>query len=253
MRVHMWLMAVIFLLVFVPARAASGEIPLLVGVEAYYPPFAFLDSKGELTGFDVDLSRALCEQMKRPCEVRAFPFQELPGLVQSGGILMAVAGMGATPERMDVMDFSDRYYRSRSIYIGRPQSVTISPEGLRGKKIGAQSGTMQGAYVLEHWKGTAEISLGNYDELLGWLKQGRIDVALIDGLPGYEFLKSAEGAAFEVIGEALSADTGLSVARIAVRKGNRELLDALNAAIGAVRRNGIYDTINRKYFDYSIY
>lgn len=242
----------LLIMLLFPGMARAGDEPLAIGVEAYYPPFTFLDKSGSLVGFDVGIANALCAEMKRPCDVKAYSFEELPELLSSGTISLIVAGMGSTPQREETMDFSDRYYRSRSIYIGRP-NAGLNIEDLAGKRIGAQEGTLQAEFLQKTWGEKSEIVLAPYETILGWLQEGRVDLVLLDGLPGYEFLKTPNGSAYEVLGEPLSADTGMSVARMAVRKGDKALLDAVNAAIASIRRNGVYDAINRAFFDYSIY
>lgn len=238
----------------VPAPAAAApESPVRVGVEDFYPPFALTDAQGRHTGFDHDMAEALCLAMERPCEFTVLPFDALLTAMRRGELDMVVAGLGPSDERREYMDFTDSYYRSRSIYIGRPGHASISREGLKGKKIGTQVDTMQAAFLRDQWDGVAEIVLASYEEILNKLCSGDLDVILVDGLPGYDFLKSERGRAFETLTDPLPPDKLLSHARIGVRKGDKHLREDINKAIAHIRLNGDYDRITRKYFAFSIY
>lgn len=234
--------------------APGDAAPLVrVGVEDFYPPFALTDVQGRHTGFDHEVAEALCLAMERPCEFTVLPFDDLLAAMQRGELDMIVASLAPSDERRAYMDFTDSYYRSRSIYIGRPNHTFISKEGLKGKKIGTQVDTMQAAFLRDQWGDVAEIVLASYEEILDKLCSGEVDVILVDGLPGYDFLKSERGRAFETLADPLPPDKLLSHARIGVRKGDDHLRETVNKAIARIRLNGDYDRITRKYFAFSIY
>lgn len=230
----------------------AGAESLRIGVQDVYPPFSFIDDDGNRTGFDVEISRALCAEMETDCTVKAYPFDELIPLLQENKLDIVVAGMFATPERQAVVSFTDPYYHSLSIYVAAPGTI-LSNEGLQNKKLGAQIGSAQAAYAQKRWNGIAIIKMMTYQNLLAALQNGSVDVILLEGLPGYDFLLSDDGKAFDVIGEALPPEELDSSSRIAVRRGNDVLRAKLNAALADIRLNGEYDKVNRLYFDYSIY
>lgn len=240
-------------LLWSPASASTQKnAPLKVGLEDYYPPFALTDETGRHSGFDHEVGEALCLALNRPCDMVVLPFDDLLAAMRRGELDMLIAGLAPSEERREYMDFTNGYYRSRSIYIGKP-GQKISVEGLRGKKIGAQVDTMQASLLMEHWGNVADVRLSSYEEVLNKLCSGELDVALVDGLPGYDFLKSEAGSEFEVLDDPLPPNTLLSEAHIGVRKGDDELREALNKAIVQIRLNGEYDRITRKYFAFSIY
>ena len=245
--------ACLLALLWFPAFAAAEEhAPLKVGLEDYYPPFALTDETGRHSGFDHEIGEALCNALSRPCDMVVLPFDDLLAAMRRGELDMLIDGLAPSADRLEYMDFTDSYYRSRSIYIGRP-GQTIDVEGLRGKKIGSQIDTLQGRFLQEHWGNVADVTLLSYEEVLGKLYSGELDVALVDGLPGYAFLKSEQGSEFVVLDDPLPPNTLLSEARIGVRKGDDKLREALNKAIVHIRLNGEYDRITRKYFAFSIY
>ncbi|MDD3312445.1 transporter substrate-binding domain-containing protein [Pseudodesulfovibrio sp.] len=235
-----------------PALADGG---LRIATEGAYPPFNYMDELGEPAGFDVDIARALCEAMGRPCTVLVDAWGQLiPGL-EAGRYDMVVASMAETPERSRLVDFSHYYYRSRSSFVADPGREFIqTPGGLADKSLAAQAGTAQAGYLRRTYGATSKIVLtATLAETLGLLEDGRVDAALVDSLAAFRFLQTDKGARFDFVGVPLPADDPSSTARIAVRKGNRELLDAIDSAIKTIRQDGTYDRINRKYFPFSIY
>lgn len=235
--------------------AADGGAPLRVAVEVPYPPFAMLDKRGNAAGFDVDIARALCEELKRDCVIRPMSFSGIIPAIVAEEIDFAVAGIGATEERSRLVDFTERYYRSLSIYVARKGSVrSLFPDDLKGLRIGAQQDSAQEIHVRRNFKDVAEVvPVVSQEMALHMLADGRLDLALVDGLGGYAYLKTEAGAALETVGEPLSDDDSLKDARIAVSKKQPELRDALDQALMNLRRSGEYGRINRRYFNFNIY
>ncbi len=233
-------------------KKASNSPALRVGLEEHYPPMAFRDDQGRHTGFEHDLAAALCKQINAKCEFVIGSFDDVLRRMSSGELDIMIAGLAALDERRQTMDFTECYYRSRTVYVGRP-GITISPEGLRGKKLGAQSGSIQLDYLNIYWSETAEIVSAPFEDVIGMLVNGEVDVILADALVCYDFLKSKAGLDFEILGDPLQIDDVLSHARIGVRKNSPELVASLDKALMALRLNGEYNRITRKYFAFSIY
>lgn len=248
------LLAAALTLLCLPAPGQAQEnAPLKVGLEDYYPPFALIDEEGRHSGFDHEIAEALCAAMQRPCELVVLPFEELLAAMRRGELDLVVDGLAASEERRQYMDFSDSYYRSRSIYIGPPGRVEISARGLRGKKLGAQKDTIQSRYAQSQWGDVAEVELDSYEGILDRLHAGELDAVLVDGLPGYAFLKSERGGSFELLADPMPPDLLFSYGHIGMRQHDDALREAVNKAIAQIRMNGEYDRISRKYFAFSIY
>jgi ABC-type amino acid transport substrate-binding protein len=234
---------------------AREELPFLrVAVDTPNPPFAVLDKRGNVSGFDVDITYALCTELKRTCIIKPMAFEGIISAIVAEEVDIAVAGMGVTEERLRLVDFTDKYYRSLSLYIGRRGVVRgLSPEELKGLRIGAQRDTIQEQYLRQHFKNTATIvPVATQDTALNMASNGQLDLVLVDGLGGYAFLKTEAGAVLEIFGDPL-ADANMTSACIAVSKKQPELRDAINHALQTLRRNGEYGKINRKYFNFNIY
>ena len=237
------------------AWGKDGYPPLRVAVDAPYPPFAMVDKRGNLSGFDVDIANALCAELKRTCVIKAVPFDDIiPGIV-AGNIDIGIAGMGVTEERLKHVDFTDKYFRSLTIYIERKGTVhSLTPEGLKGLRIGAQAGTMQEKYLRANFNATSTIvTEPNHDTVLTMLSKGELDLVLVDGLAGYAFLKTEAGDGLETVGGPLESADIMDSSCIAVSKKQPELRESINKAIQDLRRSGEYGKINRKYFDFNVY
>ncbi len=238
--------------------AMAGEMKKVrVGTEGAYPPFNFVDSDGVLKGFDVDISKALCDKMKVECE---FVAQDWDGIIPA---LMAkkydaiIASMSITEERMKKVDFTDKYYNSKAQFIMKKGAghSDVSPAGMKGKVIGAQSSTTHSSYLEDVYK-DSEIKLyGTQDEANADLAAGRLDAILADSIILYEWtIKTEDGKCCEFVGEGIDAEKWFGKgAGIAIRKDDGELKAMLNKALAEIIADGTYKAINDKYFPFSIY
>ncbi len=259
MRKIFFFLAFLVQLLALPTFSQAGQAPLRVAVDSPYPPFAFENENGELTGFDVDVARALCAQLKRECSIVDFDFDEIIPAIVEGKLDIAIAGMGATEERRKLVDFTDSYFRSHSIFVEKHGNIS-TPDGkmtiqtLKGKKVGAQAGTLQEQYLRDTYGDAITIiAAESSDAAFDDLKKGATDILLLDGLAGYSYLKSPEGNGLETIGDPINPTGDGVFSRIVVSKKLPELREALNKGIKTLRRNGEYGKINRKYFDFDIY
>lgn len=232
---------------------AFAKAPVLrLAIDAPYPPFAYTDPQtGKLTGFDYDIAQAVCREMGRECDIQVVPFDNIIPEIVAGKIDIGVAGMAKTPEREQKVLFSDKYFRSSSVFLEIPGTNTISKEGLKGKKIGVQSKTTQEIYLRETYGDIAEIvPLTSFDNIIDATIDKTIDVAFIDGLPGYAFLKTEKGEKLDIVGEPVKLGSGSC---IVLGKSLTKERDAINKAIQTIRKSGEYDVLNRKYFEFNVY
>jgi arginine/ornithine transport system substrate-binding protein len=237
--------------------AATDAGPLRIGVQNERPPFSFSDDEGELQGFDVEIAWALCAVLQAECQLLPFEFTALlPGL-EDGRIDAAVASVSITEERLQRVDFTDKYYQASNRFVARRGTVSdITPSGLTGKTIGVKRGTIHDRYLSDQLASTADIRRYGYsDEIFIDLALGRLDLTFADNITLSEsFLKTDLGAEFDFVGPALSDPQWFGRGEgIAVRKGDHELLARLNQALRQIRADGTYEEIRTKYFDYDIY
>jgi len=239
------------------AATASAET-LKIGTEGAYPPFNYQDSAGKLGGFDVEIGLALCEKMKVECEVVAQDWDGIiPGLIAKK-YDMIIASMFITEERKKQVAFTDPYYLAAMTHAAAKNSgiTDFTNEGMKGKAIGAQSGTTQADYVAAVYP-DADIKLyPTQDEVNLDMANGRLDLQVGDMIPLLDWVtKNDDGkACCELIGKPITDPkfVGDGVG-IAVRQDDNDLREKLNAALKAIREDGTYQKINAKYFSIDIY
>ena len=231
--------------------------------EGAYPPFNTTTADGSMAGFDSDIGNALCEEMKAKC---TWVKQEWDGMIPalvSRKFDAIIASMSITEERKAKVDFTDKYYASPLALIAKKGSeLRPDLELLKGKKVGVQRGTVSDNFATKYWdgKGLQIVRYAKQDEAYLDLRAGRLDAAFVDYLEAYGgFLTKPEGEGYDVAGDRLfgrnaeeKAVIGEGIG-IAVRKRDKELTEKLNQALAAIRANGKYDAIQKKYFPMDIY
>ncbi len=238
---------------------AAVAAPLKIGIAAEaYPPFAAPDASGAFVGWEVDMINAVCAAGKMECEIVPVAWDGIIPSLTGGQIDAIMASMSITPERMETIDFSDKYYNTPTIVIGA-KGVEMAPtaEGLAGKIIGVQASTIHEAYVQKYFAATAaEVKVyQTQDEANQDLVAGRIDATQADSIALDAFLATDAGAACCESKGAVADDKevlGLGVG-VGLRKGEDDLKAQFNTAIAAVIADGTYETITAKYFASSIY
>ena len=245
------------------AAHAKEWTEIRLASEGAYPPFNTIGADGSLGGFDIDIGNALCAEMKARC---TWVKQEWDGMIPALNARKfdaIVASMSITAERQKQVDFSDKYYATPLGLVakkGSPLMPTV--EALKGKRVGVQRGTVADNFATRFWQpnGVEVVRYAKQDESYLDLTAGRLDAVLADALEADGgFLAKPDGAGYGFMGSRMFGATpderaviGEGVG-IAVRKKDADLKDQFNKALAAIRANGTYETLRRKYFDYDIY
>ncbi len=238
--------------------AASAE-QLKVGIAAEpYPPFTSPDASGKWQGWEVDIINALCDQAKLDCVITPVAWDGIIPALTTKKIDMIASSMSITDERLKTIDFSDKYYNTPTVIMGaKGEKMEPTPEGLKGKIIGVQVSTVHQAYAKKYFTSTAaEIKeYQTQDEANQDLAAGRIDATQADSLALETFVQTDAGKACCEIKGKVADDLEILGPGVGVglRKGETELKDKINAAIKAIRTDGKYDEISKKYFNFDIY
>jgi arginine/ornithine transport system substrate-binding protein len=228
-----------------------------IGVEGAYPPFSYVTPEGKLAGFDIDIGWALCDAMKVECTMVQ---QDWDGIIPA---LLArkydaiLASMSITPERMEKVDFTVKYYQTPARFVRKKGSgIEITPEDLKGKTVGVQRATTHDSFLTDKFGDTVDIKrYGTQDEAYLDMASGRLDLLIADSVAINEgFLKTDAGKDFEFVGPSYTDPQWFGEgAGIAVRKGEDDLREMFNKAIAEIRANGTYKKIQDKYFDFDVY
>ncbi|MBY4675385.1 ABC transporter substrate-binding protein [Marinobacterium arenosum] len=233
------------------AGIAQAGDKIRIATEGAYAPFNMVDASGELVGFDVDIARAICDEMKADCEIVAQDWDGIiPGL-RARKYDAIIASMSITEERLRVVDFSEPYYSNVLAFVApKDKSLNTSKDGLKGLTIGAQRATIAGQQLEDVYGEVVNVKLyDTQDNAYLDLAAGRLDGLLSDKFPAYDWLQSKDGQGFEFKGADIDINDKIG---IAVRKGDK-LREKLDKALMAIVKDGTYDVINAKYFPFSIY
>lgn len=216
--------------------------------EATYAPFEYLDDKNEFQGFDIELAKAICAQVKLTCSFHNQAFDSLIPSLKFRRYDAAIAAMDVTPERAAQVDFSDIYYENSAVFVAK--KVTFKePSELLEKTVGVQNGSSHQSYLVDNWvgKGMLSVPYASYQSAFLDMMNGRIDGVFADNAVAAEWLKQHPD--YAVVGAPISDakyfGTGFG---IAVAKGNQALLTSLNNGLAQIKANGTYQHIFNKYF-----
>ena len=222
--------------------------PLRIATEGAYPPFNSVDANGQLVGFDVDIAKALCAEMKANCEIVAQDWDGIIPALVANKYDAIIASMSITDERKQSIDFTNKYY-SNYLAVIAPSGGVTGPSDLNRKTVGAQRSTLASQWAEDQLMGRASIKL--YDTQTAAyadLQAGRLDAMVSDIYPAMDWLTSVSG--FQLAGEKIDINDQIG---IGIRQSEAGLKAAFNAAIDAIRTNGVYAEINAKYFSADIY
>ena len=218
-------------------ESTGGKIVMVTNAE--FPPYEYHEND-TIVGIDADIARAVAEQMGVELEIQDMAFDSLIPAIQSGKADFAAAGMTVDEDRLKNVDFTDTYAQAAQVIIVKKDSPIASPDELTGKKIGVQTGTTGDIYASDIEN--AEVQRFNKGmEAVMALNQGKIDAVVIDREPAKVFVKENEG--LKILDEAFTEEEYA----IAVKKGNTELLEKMNAAIKELKESGELQKIVDKY------
>lgn len=222
----------------------AAPMNIKIATESSYKPFSYTDADGKLIGYEIELIDALCAQMKAECEVISQDWDGLiPGL-NAQKFDAAIAGMSITPERKEVVEFSDPYFYSGIVLIGK-KGDDISVDGLKAQPIASQRATVSAQYLQDE-HADADIKLyDTQDNAYLDLTSGRVRAMMSDKVTGIDWLKTEAGKNYEVKGQEIS--TNDDAMGIAFRKGDA-LVAKFNTALAELKSNGTYDQITGSYF-----
>ena len=197
--------------------------------EATFPPYEFLRGQ-EIVGIDVEICRAVAQKLGKEFLAETVDFDSVIPAVISGKADLAAAGITVTEDRKKNVDFSIPYVKTGIVVISKKSNPFKDVAQLKGKKIGVQSGTTSETYVLEQLKQEPERTRSPA-EACAALKSGRVDFVIADIDPAKNCVK---GEADLQLSDFITSEEYA----IAIRKGQPELLAAINATITELKANG---------------
>ncbi|MDB5569194.1 MAG: transporter substrate-binding protein [Hyphomicrobiales bacterium] len=218
-----------------------------------YPPFGFLGQDGNLAGFNVDLARAVCEELKVACTIQARRFDSILDVVARGEADAAIASIAITPATRARVDFTRPYYRTPARFVSRRDARTpqdVRPETLAGARVGVVAGTAHEAYLARHFPLAERVTYPNLAALLAAVRSGDEPLGFGDGVTLAVWLNGADSAdccAFRGGPWLDGAFFGEGVG-VAVRRDNAVLRRAIDFALLRIAQQGGYTELYLKHF-----
>ncbi len=249
------MLAVLMLASVMCFASCKKEDTLTVYTEAGFAPYEFV-YEGEIVGVDIKIMQAVAEKLGKKLVVEDVNFDSIVGAVKTGKADAGAAGITITAERAEEVDFSIPYSSTEQYVIVKADNTAITNmETLTGKKVGVQQGTTSDFLIDGLIKGgtMAGTELTTYDApaLAAAALGTKIDAVVTDKLTAEVITASSNGAykTFKLVKADGSDVAEVEQYGIAVTKGNKELLDAINEVLDQLLKDGSIAKWEKEYND----
>ena len=235
------------------AHALADGKPLVFATDGNYPPFSEMASDGQMTGFDIDIGKALCAQMQRECRFEQLDWEGLIPALKTNKVDVILASMNDTPERRQSIAFTDPYYKNPGLFV-RPAGSKTEPtaDGVKGKVVGVLRASIFDNYATAKFPDADIQRFTSQEDANAAAVAGRVDLLFADKIVMDDFLRHDDGKGFEAAGETDDPEYFGAGIAIGVRKDDNQLREELNAALKAIQENGAYKKVNDQYFQYDV-
>jgi len=223
--------------------------------ELDYPPFNYAGADGNPVGFNVDLARALCDEIRAKCTIQARRFELLLDALDDNRGDAVIASVAITPATRRRVDFTDPYYRTPARFVAPVDSPIgdVLPESVEGKKIAVVAGTAHEAFLKEMFTAAEVRSYANQEAAREALRNKDVDLLFGDGITLAFWLNGSDSAGCCVFrgGPFLESRYFGEGIGIAVKRGNDLLRQALNWALFRQWEKGAFTDLWLRYFPIS--
>ncbi|MDG5973783.1 extracellular solute-binding protein [Hydrogenophaga taeniospiralis CCUG 15921] len=237
------------------APAPASQWPeLRVAIDPTYKPFTYKTEAGEPAGFDVDIAKALCDELKSKC---VFVEQAWDGMIpglQAKKYDAIISSMSITEERKQAVDFTGKYYNTPScVVVKSALNLGAEAANFKGKKIGVLKASTQEKYAMGELQpaGATIVPYDAQDQVYLDIKSGRLDGTVADVVEvNGGFLSTPDGKDYSCAGGRVPVEFEKyfgAGAGVAIRKEDTALRDALDAGIKAIRDNGKWKELAEKH------
>ena len=219
------------------------EGKIVIGTEGTYPPMSYHDEAGNLTGFDVEVGRAVAEKLGVEAEFVESDWDSLIAGISTGRFDIVTNEVTPTDERRLTVDFSDPYTYIRNVVIVRDDYDDITRmEDLAGKKV---SNTISSTHaMIAESYGAEVVAVDTFEASIEMVTQGRADATINSELVFNDYISSKPDAGLKIAAYDKSAD----VTAIPMKRGETALRYAINDAIKELQKDGTLAEISVRYF-----
>ena len=223
------------------ATAADGT-SIVVGADTTFPPFES-ETNGEVTGFDIDMIKAIAKVENLTVSLKTLPFNGIIPSLQAGSIDAAVAGITIKTSRMQNVDFSDAYYKSGLSILVKKDSDIKGFDDLKGHVVATKKATSSVDYLTDHQFSSDYIKqFQSIDAAYQALETGGADAVVFDNPVNIDFKTKHDNV--KTVGPLLTGE----YYGVAVSKKKPDLVAKLNDGLAKIKENGEYKKLFEKYF-----
>lgn len=225
---------IIFIMILMCGCSKKDENQLVMVTEAGFAPYEYYEN-GEVVGVDVDIAKEIAKYLGKKLVVKDIAFDSIINEVKTGKADFGAAGISYSDDRAKNVDFSINYAVSKQVVIVNNNSSITNVNGISNKKIAVQLGSIADTFVTEKYKSANVVRQKKYLAAIEDLKTGKVDCVVMDELPAKEIVSKNEG--IKILDGSLTNDSYGMV----VKKGNKELLDAINIVLQKLKDEGKID------------
>lgn len=225
---------IIFIMILMCGCSKKDENQLVMVTEAGFAPYEYYEN-GEVVGVDVDIAKEIAKYLGKTLVVKDIAFDSIINEVKTGKADFGAAGISYSDDRAKNVDFSINYAISKQVVIVNNNSSITNVNGISNKKIAVQLGSIADTFVTERYKNANVVRQKKYLAAIEDLKTGKVDCVVMDELPAKEIVSKNEG--IKILDGSLTNDSYGMV----VKKGNKELLDAINIVLQKLKDEGKID------------
>ncbi|HIU11562.1 MAG TPA: amino acid ABC transporter substrate-binding protein [Candidatus Onthocola stercorigallinarum] len=215
---------VVLLISLLFISGCGNKDTLVMVTEAGFAPYEYYEN-GEIVGVDVDIAREIAKKLGKELEIKDVAFDSIVNEVKTGKADFGAAGISYNEERAEEVDFTINYATSKQIIVVRENSNISKKEDLENLTIAVQLGSVGDSYVTQNYENAKIIRQKKYLAAIEDLKTGKADCVVMDELPAKAILK--ENTNLKILDTELFTDSYGMI----VKKGNKELLDAINEVL----------------------
>jgi ABC-type amino acid transport substrate-binding protein len=227
--------------------AHAADQPLKIAVLENSPPMSFRDANGRLTGFSIEIARALCEEMQARCEFHVIVLERLLDGLVGGEFDIAAVSLLDTPERRQRILLAHPYFRSITLWYAKPG---IEP-GARGLRVAVVKGSAQESYARK--QGWETVAVQTNGELGAPLIAGVAQAAIVPMNTSFNLQKDANFLRLGLGSTVMKVPELVGNASFGINPQRPELKIAVDEALDRIKRNGAYERINTQFLPFRVH
>ena len=218
----------------------KNDNDLVMVTEAGFPPYEFYEN-GKVVGVDIEIANEIAKELNKNLVIKDIAFDSIINELKSGKADFAAAGMSITEDRLKEVDFTIEYIVSEQVVVVKNDSQINNIDDIKDKTISVQLGTVADQYVTKNYKEAKVNRLKKFLVAEEDVKNNKSDCIVMDKLPALELVK--KNPELKILDGTLFEDKY----GMAVKKGNKELLDQINKVLERLISEGKIEEYTVKF------